>query len=400
MLPYRGFMLDSVRHMQTIDEIKKLIDALALLKFNKFHWHLTDDQGWRFQSDRYPLLNTDAATRPFSDFGRSRVNEPYGKVFTKAEMREVVAYCAERGIEVVPEFDLPGHTSALLSAYPHLSCSGEDVKIKTHQGIFPDVLCLARNEVFDFVTDILDELLEVFSGEYIHIGGDEAPSEHWENCPLCQSKMKELGITDYADYQNSFMNRVVDYLEIKGRHAIVWNEAARGTSLDKRAIVQYWKEKPADTVRFLNDGGRAILSPFSYCYFDYDYSITPLNRVYSLKPELHGLTPEGKGNVIGIEGTMWTEYVPDNVTLEKLVFPRIIALSRVATGESNKPYKEFIADLKAMKNQLDHFCFEIEKAWTKTRLAMPVGWLKFVKDHYTMDRIKEQFSAMLHSVIS
>lgn len=400
MYPHRGFMLDSVRHMQTIDEIKKLIDALAALNFNKFHWHLTDDQGWRFQSDRYPLLNTVSAVRPYSDFGRTHISEPYGRVYAKDEMKEIVRYCTDRGIEVIPEFDIPGHTSALLSAYPHLSCTGDEVKIKTHQGIFPDVLCLAKDEAFEVVTDILDEILEVFTGEYIHIGGDEAPFDHWKKCPLCQSRMKELGITDYADYQNSFVNRVIDYLEGKGRHAIVWNEAARGTSLDKRAIVQYWKEKPADTVRFLNEGGKAILSPFSYCYFDYDYNITPLNRVCSLKPDLPGLTPEGKRNIIGIEGTMWTEYVPDAETLEKLVFPRIIALSRVATGESAKPYRDFIVELKSARSQFEGFCFADEKEWTKARLAMPVGWLKFVKNHYTKDYIKEQISTILHAVIS
>ena len=146
MYPYRGFSLDSVRHMQSIDEIKKLIDAAALLKFNKFHWHLTDDQGWRFQSERYPELNTIAAVRPYSDFGRIYENEPYGRVYTKNEMRDIVSYCAEKGIDVIPEFDMPGHMSALLHAHPHLSCTGEDVKIKTHQGIFRDVLCLAKEE--------------------------------------------------------------------------------------------------------------------------------------------------------------------------------------------------------------------------------------------------------------
>ncbi|MBO5896142.1 MAG: family 20 glycosylhydrolase [Clostridia bacterium] len=390
MFPHRGFMLDSVRHMQTIDEIKKLIDALAALNFNKFHWHLTDDQGWRFQSDRYPLLNTISAVRPYSDFGRSRVDEPYGRVFTKDEMREIVGYCADRGIDVIPELDMPGHVSALLSAYPHLSCNGEGVKIKTHQGIFKDVLCLAKDEVFDFVIDILDELLEVFPGEYIHIGGDEAPSDHWKSCPECQALMKELSITDYAEYQTHFMNRVINYLEGKGKHAIVWNEAAKGKSLDKRAIVQYWKESPRDTVRFLNDGGKAILSPFSYCYFDYDYNITPLNRVYSLKPDLPGLSDAGKKNIIGFEATMWTEYVSDNERLEKLIFPRIIALSRVAAGKANKPYNEFLKEVGDYQKQFGSIAFADEKLWTKPRLAMPLGWLKFVKDHYTAEYIKEQ----------
>ena len=392
MYPYRGFSLDSVRHMQSIDEIKKLIDAAALLKFNKFHWHLTDDQGWRFQSERYPELNTIAAVRPYSDFGRIYENEPYGRVYTKNEMRDIVSYCAEKGIDVIPEFDMPGHMSALLHAYPHLSCTGEDVKIKTHQGIFRDVLCLAKEECFQVVTDILDEILEVFPGEYIHIGGDEAPSAQWKKCPDCQKLMKESGITDYAEYQNVFMNKVINYLESKNRHAIVWNEAARGKNLDKRAVIQYWKEESKNTVRFLNEGGKAILSPFSYCYLDYDYYITPLNRVYSLKTDLPGLTAEGKKNIMGVEAEMWTEFVRDDTRLENLLFPRIIAVSKVALAENNKPFNEFVKEVREYKKQLSGISFADEKTWERPEFLTPFGWLKFVKDHYTKKFIKWQLS--------
>jgi hexosaminidase len=376
--------------MQTVDEIKKLIDAIALLKFNKFHWHLTDDQGWRFESEKYPLLNTVSAVRPYSDFGRSYVNEPYGRVYTKEEMREIVAYCKEKGIDVIPEFDMPGHTSALLSAYPELSCGGKEVKIKTHQGIFKDVLCLAKEETFNMVTNILDEFLEIFPYEYIHIGGDEAPSDHWKACPDCQRLMRESGVKNYSEYQNLFMNKVIDYLENKGRHAIVWNEAAKGENLDKRALVQYWKEDSKPTVKFLNEGGRAILSPFSYCYFDYDYSITPLNRVYSLEATLPGLTGKGQKNIIGIEAPIWTEYIDNNNRLEELLFPRIIAVSQIALGKTSLPYSLFLSYVKATREELKGIAFAPENDWTKTRLSMPVGWLRFVKNHYTSAFIKEQ----------
>ncbi|MBR5246833.1 MAG: family 20 glycosylhydrolase [Clostridia bacterium] len=391
MFEYRGFMLDSARHMQKIEEIKKLIDTLPLLKINKFHWHLTDDQGWRFESEKFPELNS-AGIRPYSDFGKTYVNEPHGRVYTKDEMREIVAYCAERGIEVIPEFDIPGHTSALLSAIPYLSCTGEDVKIKTHQGIFKDVLCLAKEETYNTVIQIIDEFLEIFPGEYFHIGGDETPSKHWKSCPECQKHMKELGVENYTEYQNCFMNRIVDYLESKGRHCIVWNDSAKAGNLDKRAIIQYWKESPKPTVSFLNEGGKAILSPFSYCYFDYDYNITPLNRTYSLKADLPGLTEEGKKNIIGIEGTLWTEYVTENQQLEKLIFPRLIALSKVALGESGKPYNEFIKDVQEIKNQLKGIEFCDEKDWTKPRASMIYGWLKYVRENITIDFVKELIS--------
>ena len=388
MFEYRGFMLDSVRHMQSIEEIKKLIDALAVLKINKFHWHLTDDQGWRFESERFPVLNTVAAVRPYSDFGKTYEDGAYGKVYTKAQMKEIVAYCAERGIEVIPEFDIPGHTSALLSALPSLSCTGENVKIKTHQGIFKDVLCLAKEDVYNTVTAIIDELLDVFPGKYIHIGGDEVPSDNWEVCPECQRYMQKHGIKNYAQYQNCFMNRIVDYLESKNRHCIVWNDSAKGGNLDKRAIIQYWKESPKPSVRFLNEGGKAILSPFSYCYFDYDYFITPLNRTYSLKGDLPGLTAKGRQNIIGIEATVWTEYIKEDKQLEQLVFPRLIAVSKIALGE-NKPYKEFLQDVKNIRKQLSGITFCDEKQWTKPRAAYIYGWLKFTKEHITGNFIKE-----------
>lgn len=390
MFEHRGFMLDSVRHMQSIDEIKKLIDALALLKFNKFHWHLTDDQGWRFECSNFPVLNSVAAVRPYSDFGKTRANEPYGRVYTKDEMREIVAYCTEKGIDVIPEFDVPGHSSALLSAMPELSCGGKTVKIKTHQGIFKDVLCLANEKSFEVVTQIIDEFLDIFPGEYFHIGGDEAPSAHWKTCPDCQQLMKKLGVETYAKYQNCFMNRLIDYLESKGRHAIVWNEAARGKNLDKRAVIQCWKENQPASVDFINSGGKAILSPFSYVYLDYDYLTTPLNRVYSMSASLPGLTEDSKKNIIGIEAPVWTEYISNNNRLEELVFPRIIAVSKATLGENHKPYSEFIREVHKLKNHLCDYNFCDEKMWTKSRAAMPLGWLKFVKDHYTLDYIKEQ----------
>ncbi len=390
MFEYRSFSLDSVRHMQSTDEIKKLIDALALLKFNKFHWHLTDDQGWRFECDSFPELNTVAAVRPYSDFGKTYINEPYGRVYTKDEMREIVAHCSKKGIDVVPEFDIPGHASALLSAMPQLSCSGNKVKIKTHQGIFKDVLCLAKEETYEAVTRIIDEFLEIFPGEYFHIGGDETPPDHWKSCPECQRKMKELKLNSYTEYQNSFMNRIIDYLEKKNRHCIVWNEAARGSNLDKRAVIQYWKENQPSTVRFINEGGKAILSPFSYCYLDYDYTITPLNKTYSLKTTLPGLTPEGRNNIIGVEATLWAEYISDDITLEQHIFPRVIAVSKISAKENSKPYKDFLQEVRDIRNQLTDISFADEKEWTKPKLSTPFGWIKFALGHYSKDFIKEQ----------
>ena len=388
-LPYRGFLLDSARHMQSLDEIKKLIDTLSVLGFNKFHWHLTDDQGWRFSSDVFPSLNTVAAFRPYSDFGRMCRNEPYGGVYTKDEMREIVSHCAGRGIDVVPEFDVPGHTSALLSAFPELSCSGLPVKIKTHQGIFKDVLCPANEKTFSVVFALLDEFFDVFPGKFIHIGGDETPAVHWKNCPDCRKYMHDHGIETFAEYHADFMNRVIDFTESRGRHCIVWNDAVKGGNLDKRAVVQYWKEGDKATVRFLNEGGKGILSPFSYFYLDYDCDITPLNRVFSMKPELPGLTPDGKRNIIGMEATLWTEYINDDRALEEHAFPRAIAVAKAATGENVMTYEEFLSEVRMLRNELG-VSFSDESSWTRPRAAMLIGWLRFVKEHYSKAFIKEQ----------
>ena len=387
---YRGFMIDSARHMQTAEELKKIIEAMAYLGFNTFHWHLTDDQGWRFESKRYPLLNEKAAYRDYSDFGKTFDNNRYGGVYSQETMKEVVACCAERDIDVIPEFDIPGHTSALLHAFSHLSCDGQEVAVKTHQGIFKDVLCLAKEAAFETVTGILEEMMSVFPGKYIHIGGDETPHDRWKACPACQQKMQALGITDFKEYQTQFMNRVIAFLEEHGRHAIVWNDIA-GETLDKRAVIQYWKENDRSSIDFINSGGRAILSPFTYYYLDYSYEITPLNRVYAFGPMLKGLSENGKSHILGLEIPIWTEYVEDAETMQRLLFPRAVAAAYTATGRGGMTYAEFLSACTKEITALREMGVTLEDTsrWTQSRLAMPKGWLQFVKQHYTLDYIKE-----------
>jgi hexosaminidase len=321
------------------------------------------------------------------------------KHFTYEQIAEMNRYAKARGVLLVPEFECPGHARSLNRAYPEVfsnHAEGETGKFFNELGapIAADELVCAGSEIaFEGVKTLLAEIVEMFpDAPYIHIGGDEAPSDHWKACPYCQKLMRESGVKTYSEYQNLFMNKVIDYLESKGRHAIVWNEAAKGENLDKRALVQYWKEDSKPTVKFLNEGGRAILSPFSYYYLDYDYSITPLNRVYSLKASLPGLTDAGKKNIIGLESPIWTEYIDNNQRLEELLFPRIIAVSKSSLGENQKSYKEFMGDVKALQKQLPDISFMPEKEWTKPRLSMVSGWLRFAKDHYTLDFIKEQLS--------
>ena len=386
---YRAFMLDCARHMFPIDEIKKLIDAMAFLKLNKFHWHLTDDQGWRIESEKYPKLNTVAAVRKHSDFGKIFEEGPYGRVYTKNELTQIVSYCKERFIEVIPEFDIPGHTSALLAAFPELACGNKEVEVKTHQGIFKDVICPAKEESIDTVLKIFDEICEIFPSEYIHIGGDETPSKQWESCPECQALMHKLGIKDYHEYQNFFMNKVIAHLAEKGKTCIVWNDAAKGKNLDSRAVMHYWKENDKATLDFANNGGKLILSPFSYYYTDYDYDITPLNRTVSFNPMLKGLN--SKESILGLEVPIWTEYISDNERLEKMLFPRAIAVAQTAWG-GNVDYHHFLMKFNSCKDILEEMGIQLGDVWLwkNKRTAMPVGWLKFLKRNYSSDYIKSQ----------
>jgi len=387
---YRGFMIDCARHMFDIAELKKIIDAMALLKFNTFHWHLTDDQGWRFESDRYPMLNEKSAVRPFSNFGKKEEHAPYGRVYTKAEMKEIVAFCAERYIDVVPEFDMPGHTSALLSAFPELTCSTMPVEIKTRQGIYKDVVCPAKNESYKIITGILDEFCEIFPYRYFHIGGDETPPHSWKSCPDCQRLMKKHGITEYADYQNFFMNQIIEYLSLKGKTCILWNDAVRGRQLDGRAVIQYWKERDKNSVAYANSGGKMILSPFSYYYMDYDYDIIPLKHTYRFDTDLRGLTRQGCDNILGVEVPIWTEYIDSNVQLEKMLFPRALAVADTGWSADKGSYNAFAENMEPAVRILTEkgICFAEKRRWNYTRLAMPAGWLKFVFRHYTFDYIK------------
>ena len=239
--PYRGFMIDSARHMQTIDEIKTYIEAAARYKFNVFHWHLCDDQGWRIESERYPELCTKGAYRDCHGFGSANT-ERYGGYYTKEQIRDVIAFCKERFIDVIPEIDMPGHTTAIVSTYPELSCTGEQIPVETTGGIFRNILCAGKEEVFDFCFGILDEVSELFPYGYIHIGGDEAPKERWKECPHCQKRIKNEGLENEEQLQGYFANRIIEYLNKKGKKVFAWNETLYSGLVDN-VIISDWMDK-------------------------------------------------------------------------------------------------------------------------------------------------------------
>ncbi len=338
--PYRGFMLDTVRHIFSVEEIKKLIDAAASVKVNVMHWHLTDDQGFRFCSKRRPEAAVKGSVRKSSDFGKLKEIGEYGGYFTAEEMKEIVDYCAERYITVIPEFDVPGHCSALIHAYPEISCTGAPVEVKTSQGIYDDILCAGKDKTLEVVFDILSDMLEIFPSEYIHIGGDEAPKKRWKECPHCQKRMAEQGLKDEEALQGWFTNKIVEFLESKGRKAFVWNESLKSGCVDKNVIVQMWMDRKKLSVDFANNEGKIINSDFFHYYCDYPYSMTPLIKTYNYNPIDKKI--KDKACVVGVESPIWTEYINNFDRLCYMAFPRFTAVAETGwTEQKNKNAADF-----------------------------------------------------------
>ncbi len=343
---YRGFMIDPCRHFFTVDEIKRMIDGAAYFKFNKFHFHLSDDQGFRAEIESYPLLTTVGSVRPSSNFGRGENDEnPYGGYYTKKELREIVEYCKERHIDVIPEFDIPGHTTSVIAAYPELSCRGEKIEPKTCAGIFDDILCAGNDDTYKLIEAVIDELCEVFTGKYFHIGGDEAPKSRWRECEKCKKKLSELGLHTMDELQGYMVNTFADYLKKKGKKVICWNEAIRGGNVDHDNVtVALWSEKTNKTAEWANSGNPVIAENFTPYYVDYPYGMHPLKSVYMFDPEGYkGLSSLGKASIKGVESPIWTEYVRDFDKMCYQCFPRWMAVAETGwNGAKNKNYQSFL----------------------------------------------------------
>ncbi len=370
---WRSFHIDSARHFWSMDELKKMIRTAWLFKFNRFHWHFSDDQGWRIESKRFPKLHELGSVRKGDHFGQDYSEAEEGAYYTRDEVKELVAYCAEFGIEVVPEIDFPGHTSAILHAYPEFSCDGEPVEVKTSQGIFYDVICAGNDDAVRFCCDLLDDMLELFPGEYFHLGGDEAPKTHWKNCPRCQARMKELGLSDLRELQGDFQNRLVAHLKERGRKAAVWNEACYGGNLDPDALIQLWtKDRSGRLPAQLETGNPVLYSPFRHAYCDYPFGLQTLRDIYNLETKPKEATlRDGSCPVIGTECLIWTEFIRTPERLEEYAWPRFAASAEAAWRGDKKPgYRDFTKRLRAF---FPHFA-ELGIH------AMPEnGWTRFSK---------------------
>lgn len=320
--PWRGMLLDCGRHMMSVEYVKKAIDRLSLHRMNVLHWHLTEDQGWRLAVDAYPKLTEVGAWRSTHSSGDE--GGRYGGFYTKEQVREIVAYAAARHVTVVPEIELPGHSVAALAAYPELSCTGGPFEVETQWGVHADIYCAGNDSVFTFLETVLGEVLELFPSEFIHIGGDEAPKERWEECPKCQARIRDEGLADEHELQSWFIGRIGDWLESQGRRMIGWDEILEG-GLPDGATVQSWRGMDG-ALAAVRSGHDAVVSPTSHCYLDYDTGTTSLRKSYSFEPVPPGLTDAEADRILGGEGNMWTEYAPEEIVDTK-IWPRLAALA-------------------------------------------------------------------------
>lgn len=342
---YRGFMFDTVRHFFSVDIVKKYIEAISLLKLNVFHWHLTDDQGWRVQIDEYPRLTENGAMRRETKGD----GKPHGGFYTKEEIKDVVEFAKERFITVIPEFDIPGHTRAAVSSYPKLWCRQTPVEVSTKFGIHSEILCAGRESSYEFVKNVLKEFAEMFPSEYVHIGGDEAVKHEWYKCKDCQQKMKELGLNNEEELQAYFTKVTVDYLKTLGKTAICWNESANSGELAEDVILQFWQDgkKNINVIREVKNGRKIIVSKFNPYYLDYPYPMHSLKATYEFEPVFQGIEGYEK-NVIGVESPIWTEWIAGTDILSFRVFPRLIAVAESAWCDKQK--KDYLAFVNILKN--------------------------------------------------
>ncbi len=366
---WRGMHLDVCRHMFPVEFIKRYIDYLAMHKFNKFHWHLTDDQGWRIEIKKYPRLTEIGAWRDATLVGHlgkkphTFDNIRYGGFYTQDEIREIVQYARERFITVVPEIEMPGHSIAALTAYPHLSCTGGPFKVRQIWGIEDNIYCAGNEEVFTFLEDVLTEVLSLFPSEYIHIGGDEAPKIFWKECSKCQKRIKDENLKDEHELQSYFIGRIEKFLNSKGRQIIGWDEILEG-GLAPNAAVMSWRgiEGGIEAAKLKHN---VVMTPSNYCYFN-DYQsdpsleplaiggYLPLEKVYEYEPIPVELSPQEVKYILGAQGNVWTEYIKTPEDVEYMAIPRMSALAEVVwSKKENKDFNDFLKRMSFHYNRLD-----------------------------------------------
>ncbi|MDL2214823.1 glycoside hydrolase family 20 protein [Dysgonomonas sp. OttesenSCG-928-M03] len=368
---YRGSHLDVGRHFFSVEFIKKYIDLLALHNINRFHWHLTEDQGWRIEIKKYPELTKIGSQRAQTVIGRNTGEfdgKPYGGFYTQDEIKDIVAYAQKQFITIIPEIDLPGHMLAALTTYPNLGCTGGPYKVAEQWGVFDDVLCAGNDSIYTFLDDVFAEVIELFPSEYIHVGGDESPKARWKECPKCQARIKELGLKSDAEHskedrlQSYVISRVEKFLNSKGRQIIGWDEILEG-GLAPNATVMSWRGIEGG-IAAAKQHHNAIMTPTSYLYFDYYQTedvdnepflgiggYVPVEKVYNYEPVPAELTDDEKKYIIGVQANLWTEYITEPKFVEYMLLPRMGALSEIQwTMPEKKNYEAFLPRLGKLMN--------------------------------------------------
>jgi hexosaminidase len=362
---YRGMMLDCGRHFFPTKFVKEYIDLLALHNMNYFHWHLTEDQGWRIEIKKYPKLTEIGSKRAQTVIGHNSGKydgQPYGGFYTQAEIKEIVAYAKARHITIIPEIDMPGHMNAALAAYPYLGCTGGPYKVQEEWGVFDDILCVGKESTFTFIEDVLSEVISLFPSKYIHIGGDETPRVRWKACPLCQKRIQDEGLKSDSKHsaedrlQSYFMSRIEKFLNSKGRQIIGWDEILEG-DVAPNATVMSWRGM-AGGIEAAHLHHNVVMTPNTYVYFDYYQSpdianeplaiggYLPVKDVYNFEPEPDSLAADVKPYIIGAQANVWSEYIPTGKQVEYMVLPRMSALAEVQwSNQEKKDYKDFASRL-------------------------------------------------------
>ena len=385
---YRGMMLDCARHFFPLSFVKKFIDILAMHNMNVFHWHLTEDQGWRLEIKSHPELTAKSSMRSGTVIGHNATVDdsiPHGGFYTQQEAREIVEYARQRHITVIPEIDMPGHMLAALAAYPELGCTGGPYEVGHRWGVYKDVLCLGKESTYKFVQDVIDEVVDIFPAKYFHIGGDESPTVMWEKCPNCLQKAKDEN-TDIKHLQQYFTNRVEKYLNGKGKSIIGWDEILEG-KINQSATIMSWRGVEPG-LKAAKQGHDVIMTPSSHVYFDHYQAkdtkhepdaiggCSPVDKVYSYEPLPDTLSAEAKSRIKGVQANLWTEYIPFTTQAEYMVLPRMAALAEVQwTPVAKKNFDDFSKRALRLSDLYDRYGYQYARhLWKEKAIPTSALW--------------------------
>ena len=382
---HRGMMLDCSRHFFPLEFVKRYIDLIAMHNMNVFHWHLSDDQGWRIEIKKYPELTIKGSRRSGTVIGYNTALDdsiPYGGYYTQEQAREIVEYARQRYVTVIPEIDMPGHMLAALATYPELGCTGGPYEVGHRWGIYKDVLCVGNDKIYDFCEGVLDEIMQIFPSKLIHIGGDETPTEVWDKCPKCIKRAEDNNMT-VKQVQSYFTSRIEKYVNSRGRRIIGWDEILGG-DISQSAVIQSWRDTKHGRIA-AEAGHDVIMSPTSHCYFDYSqadeknskYEPTlcggyiPVEKVYAFEPCDENLSESSRPHILGVQANIWAEYLLYPNQVEYQALPRMAALAEVQWTSGKKDYQAFLKRLNRLVSFYDLYKLTYAKHLWPDRITSP-----------------------------